>query len=67
MLYEVITKVFAHFLTPAAYAKEQGSRWDMWRIAEFNELLAFYGLCYWYAWQVSILGLGPIWMSYNFV
>lgn len=58
-------KIFAHFLTPAAYAKEEGSRWDMWRIAEFNELLAFYGLCYWYAWQVSILGLGPIWMGDN--
>jgi acyl-CoA dehydrogenase len=37
----------------------------MWRISEFNEVLAFYGLCYWYAWQVSILGLGPIWMGDN--
>jgi acyl-CoA dehydrogenase len=27
--------------------------------------LAFYGLAYWYTWQVTILGLGPIWMSDN--
>lgn len=50
-------KVFAHFLTPAPYSSS-GGRWDMWRISEFNEVLAFYGLCYWYAWQVTILGLG---------
>ena len=25
--------------------------------------LAFYGLAYWYTWQVTILGLGPIWMG----
>ncbi|NQU30804.1 MAG: acyl-CoA dehydrogenase, partial [Anaerolineae bacterium] len=29
------------------------------------EILGFYGLAYWYTWQVSILGLGPIWMSGN--
>jgi len=28
-------------------------------------VLGFYGLQYWYAWQVTILGLGPIWMSDN--
>ena len=26
---------------------------------------AFYGLAYWYTWQVSILGLGPVWMSHE--
>jgi len=57
-------KIFADFLTPEAYSKTCG-RWDMWRISEFNEVLGFYGLCYWYAWQVSILGLGPIWMGAN--
>ena len=31
----------------------------------FNEILGFYGLPYWYAWQVTILGLGPIWQSDN--
>ena len=59
-------KIFADLLTPAAYGEgETGRRWDMWRISEFNEVLAFYGLCYWYAWQVTILGLGPIWMGEN--
>jgi len=57
-------RVFAELLTPAGYG-EAGSRWDMYRISEFNEILAFYGLCYWYAWQVTILGLGPIWMGDN--
>ncbi|BHH84980.1 acyl-CoA dehydrogenase [Desulforhopalus sp. 52FAK] len=57
-------QVFAHFLTPAKYSGI-GGRWDMYRISEFNEILGFYGLCYWYAWQVTILGLGPIWMGTN--
>jgi len=57
-------KIFAGFLTPEKYSRD-GGRWDMWRISEFNEVLGFYGLCYWYAWQVSILGLGPIWMGTN--
>lgn len=58
-------KVFAHLLTPKADALDEDSRWDMWRIQGFNEILGFYGLPYWYVWQVSILGLGPIWMSKN--
>jgi acyl-CoA dehydrogenase len=57
-------KIFAQLLTRAGYGSKD-SRWDMWRISEFNEILGFYGLSYWYAWQVSILGLGPIWMSDN--
>lgn len=57
-------QIFASFLTPSGYGAKD-SRWDMSRIAEFNEILGFYGLCYWYTWQVSILGLGPIWMSKN--
>lgn len=56
-------KIFATLLTPSAYGDD--SRWDTWRNCEFNEILAFYGLAYWYTWQVSILGLGPIWMSRN--
>lgn len=55
-------QIFAHFLTPEKYSTI-GGRWDMYRISEFNEILAFYGLSYWYAWQVTILGLGPIWMG----
>jgi len=57
-------KIFATLLTPSGYG-EPHSRWDTSRNCEFNEILGFYGLPYWYAWQVSILGLGPIWMSGN--
>ena len=28
-------------------------------------MLGFYGIPYWYPWQVTVLGLGPIWMSEN--
>ena len=58
-------KLFAALLTPTAYGDSPDVRWDTWRNCEFNEILAFYGLAYWYTWQVSILGLGPIWQSPN--
>jgi acyl-CoA dehydrogenase len=58
-------KLFATLLTPSAYGFDANCRWDTWRNCEFNEILGFYGLAYWYTWQVSILGLGPIWMSSN--
>jgi len=57
-------QVFYNLLTPSAYG-DADCRWDTWRNCEFNEILAFYGLAYWYTWQVSILGLGPIWQSEN--
>jgi len=57
--------LFATLLTPAAYGFDRDCRWDTWRNCEFNEILGFYGLAYWYTWQVSILGLGPVWMSQN--
>ena len=57
-------KLFSTLLTPAGYG-DADCRWDTWRNCEFNEILAFYGLAYWYTWQVSILGLGPVWMSQN--
>jgi len=57
-------KVFATLLTPAGYGGKE-CRWDTSRLCAFNEVVAFYGLCYWYVWQVTILGLGPIWMSGN--
>ncbi|WP_331751752.1 acyl-CoA/acyl-ACP dehydrogenase (plasmid) [Streptomyces sp. NBC_00723] len=59
--------LFATFLTPssAAGAGEADKRWDTARIAALNEILGFYGLDYWYAWQVTILGLGPVWQSDN--
>ena len=57
-------KLFATLLTPLAYG-EEGCRWDTYRNCAFNEILGFYGLPYWYTWQVTILGLGPIWMGNN--
>ncbi|CAL9614764.1 hypothetical protein SUDANB120_05725 [Streptomyces sp. enrichment culture] len=59
--------LFATFLTPAsaAGADEPDKRWDTARIAALNEIFGFYGLDYWYAWQVTILGLGPVWQSGN--
>jgi acyl-CoA dehydrogenase len=59
-------RVFATLLTPAGEAGgDTEKRWDTSRICAFNEITAFYGLAYWYTWQVSILGLGPIWQSEN--
>jgi acyl-CoA dehydrogenase len=59
-------RVFATLLTPLRDAHGvPGKRWDTARNAIFNEILGFYGLAYWYAWQVTILGLGPIWQSGN--
>jgi acyl-CoA dehydrogenase len=57
-------RIFATMATPASHGGPD-TRWDTWRICEFNEILAFYGLPYWYTWQVTVLGLGPFWMSPN--
>jgi len=57
--------LFAKLLTPAPYGQGDEYRWDTYRNCEFNEILGFYGLPYWYTWQVTILGLGPIWISDN--
>ncbi|MCK1798008.1 acyl-CoA/acyl-ACP dehydrogenase [Streptomyces sp. XM4193] len=58
--------LFATFLTPEAAADgAPDKRWDTARIAALNEIFGFYGLDYWYAWQVTILGLGPVWQSEN--
>ena len=57
-------RIFASLLTPAEYGAED-CRWDTHRISEFAEIVGFYGLSYWYPFQVTALGLGPIWMSDN--
>jgi acyl-CoA dehydrogenase len=57
-------RIFSTLLTPEPYGGKE-CRWDTARICDFNEILGFYGLHYWYTWQVSILGLGPIWMGKN--
>ncbi len=62
--------IFARFATPAAVAQlladaPADARWDTARINELNEILGFYSLDHWYAWQVTALGLGPVWTSDN--
>lgn len=57
-------KIFSTLLTLSDYG-DGDCRWDTFRICDFNEILGFYGLPYWYTWQVTILGLGPIWMGSN--
>lgn len=57
-------RIFASLLTPAEYGAAD-CRWDTYRISEFAEIVGFYGLNYWYPFQVTALGLGPIWMSDN--
>ncbi|HXX34205.1 MAG TPA: acyl-CoA dehydrogenase family protein [Thermodesulfobacteriota bacterium] len=59
-------RIFSKLLTPKVYSNgDSDCRWDTARNNAYSELLAFYGLGYWYCFQVSILGLGPIWMSKN--
>ncbi|WP_328468032.1 acyl-CoA/acyl-ACP dehydrogenase [Actinoplanes sp. NBC_00393] len=55
--------LFAKFLTPSADGA--GTRWDTARNVALSEILGFYGLNYWYTWQVTVLGLGPVWQSGN--
>ncbi|BBX26360.1 acyl-CoA dehydrogenase [Mycolicibacterium alvei] len=60
--------IFATFLTPASEAAgDPDKRWDTARNAMYSQILGFYGMQYWYVWQVTILGLGPIWQSENTV
>jgi acyl-CoA dehydrogenase len=59
-------KIFATFMTPARDADgDPEKRWDTARVAAMSEVLGFYGLSYWYPWQVTCLGLGPVWQSDN--
>jgi acyl-CoA dehydrogenase len=59
-------RIFATFLTPSSEANgDPDKRWDTARTAMYSHILGFYGMQYWYVWQVTILGLGPIWQSKN--
>ncbi|MCF8608967.1 acyl-CoA/acyl-ACP dehydrogenase [Gordonia sp. HY285] len=59
-------RVFATFLTPKALADgDRDKRWDTARNARMSQILGFYGMQYWYVWQVTVLGLMPIWQSTN--
>ena len=56
-------QIFAKLLTPKGYGTK--ARWDTSRITDFAEILGFYGLTYWYCFQVSALGVGPIFLGSN--
>ncbi|MFK8010791.1 MAG: acyl-CoA dehydrogenase family protein [Marinicellaceae bacterium] len=57
-------KIFATLFTPKGYG-DDSARWDTSRITDYAEILGFYGLTYWYCFQVSALGLGPIFLGTN--
>ncbi len=58
--------ILSSMMTPAQHGKAgENAVWDSWRVCGFAEVLGFFGLCYWYTYQVSVLGIGPIWMSQN--
>lgn len=57
-------EIFATLLTPSGYGNPD-SRFDLRRICEFSEITTFYSLAFQYAYQVSILGCGPVWMGNN--
>lgn len=59
-------QIFATLLTPKGYGDNPDkARWDSSRITDFAEILGFYGLTYWYCFQVSALGVGPIFLGDN--
>ncbi|MBT8052251.1 MAG: acyl-CoA dehydrogenase, partial [Gammaproteobacteria bacterium] len=56
-------QVLATLMTPQGYG--ENAAWNMRRSVEFAEITAFYGITYWYTFQVSMLGLGPIFNGDN--
>jgi acyl-CoA dehydrogenase len=56
-------QVLATLMTPAGYGEE--ACWNTSRNIEFAEITGFYGITYWYTFQVSMLGLGPIFNGDN--
>jgi acyl-CoA dehydrogenase len=56
-------QVLATLMTPAGYGDD--AAWNTRRNVEFAEITGFYGITYWYTFQVSMLGLGPIFNGDN--
>jgi len=56
-------QVLATLMTPQGYG--ENAAWNTFRNVEFAEIAAFYGITYWYTFQVSMLGLGPIFNGDN--
>ena len=57
-------QAMAILMTPSGYGAAD-SRWDTYRNSAFAEITSFYGLTYWYTYQVSMLGLGPLFLGKN--
>ena len=57
-------QVLATLMTPAGYGGPDAC-WDTWRNAAFAEITGFYGITYWYTFQVSMLGLVPVFTGSN--
>jgi len=64
MKYQKEHGIFATMLTTKGYGDDD-SRFDLSRICEMSEILGFYGFAYQYTFQVSVLGVSPIWMGNN--
>jgi acyl-CoA dehydrogenase len=56
-------QVLATLMTPHGYG--ENAAWNTLRNVEFAEITGFYGITYWYTFQVSMLGLGPIFNGDN--
>lgn len=56
-------QVLLTLMTPSGYG--DNAAWNTRRNVEFAEIVAFYGITYWYTFQVSMLGLGPIFNGDN--
>ena len=56
-------QVLATLMTPEGYG--ENAAWNTLRNVEFAEITGFYGITYWYTFQVSMLGLGPIFNGDN--
>ena len=56
-------QVLATLMTPDGYADD--AAWNSRRNVEFAEMVGYYGVTYWYTFQVSMLGLGPIFNGDN--
>jgi acyl-CoA dehydrogenase len=52
-------KILSTLMPPSDYG-EPDALWDTYRLSIFAQINAFYVITYWYTFQVSMLGLGPV-------
>jgi len=62
--YQKEQQVLATLFTPSGYGAKD-SRFDLRRLTEYNESLAFYNASARYMWQASLIGSAPVWLSNN--